>query len=115
MTEPPDIRWDTDTRPCQRCTGTTLLHCSIIADRWETPTGPATSVRHHTLCQRCDIDSPDAGPLIAFLAVHSPIGPETVAELGVHLNAWLERLTAPADPSIADSEWLAWRSGAFDE
>jgi len=45
------------------------------------------------LCERCDIDDPDAGPLITYFAVHGAIGPDTLEQGTALVAAWLS--TAP--------------------
>jgi ribosomal protein S27AE len=48
--------------------------------------------RMHVLCERCDINDLAAGPLIAFLTVHSPVEPERVSELADYVKVWIDSL-----------------------
>lgn len=58
------------------------------------------------LCEQCDIDDPDAGPLIAYFAVHGAIGPDTVEQGTALVASWLSSApvkvipggSAPAGP-----------------
>ncbi len=41
------------------------------------------------LCEACDIDDPDGGPLVAYFAVHGAIGVDTFEQGTALLANWL--------------------------
>lgn len=46
------------------------------------------------LCETCDIDDPDAGPLIAYFAVHGSISAETFDQGSALVSVWLSTARA---------------------
>ena len=70
-----------------------LLPHTMTDGRGDVTPGRAVAV----LCETCDIDHPEAGPLIAYFAVHGAIDQETLEQGTRLVSDWLT--TAEAKPS----------------
>ena len=87
----PSIRVETtpEDPDCPACGRQGILSAAVphtIADaRGQRITGTAVAV----LCETCDIDDPDAGPLIAYFAVHGSISAETFHQGSTLVSLWL--------------------------
>lgn len=91
-----DVRSTDEDEICPRCGGIAMM--SLTVPRQGGPGGPGgpraagaggAGAGRHTLCERCDIGDPAAGPLIAFLAVHSPVQPEQANALAGYVRRWV--------------------------
>lgn len=93
---------------CQQGLLSALVPYAITNSRGESVPGRAVSV----LCAGCDIDDPAAGPLIAFLAVHSVITQDVVLQAGQLIKRWLEVTTPkPVDAEALAAEYELWLQG----
>jgi len=74
---------------CPACSRPGILSAtvphSVVNARGEQITDQALAV----LCETCDIDDPEAGPLIAYFAVHGQISAETFDQGSALVSAWL--------------------------
>ena len=82
-----DVRSTDEDEICPRCGGIAMMSLTVPG----APAGPApgADAGRHLLCERCDIGDPAAGPLITFLAVHSPVQPEQANALARYVRAWV--------------------------
>lgn len=98
---------------CPRCGSAGLMACTLPQGR---AAGSGEGAQQlHVLCERCDIDDPAAGMLVAFMAVHVPVPPERSDELAGYIRAWIDSLHPRPNPDAQRAEWEAYKLGVFDD
>ncbi|GLY32445.1 DUF6300 family protein [Kineosporia sp. NBRC 101731] len=86
---PVTVETTAETVDCPDCSRPGIMS-AVVPD---TITGSGVAV----LCETCDIDHPDAGPLITYFAVHGQINLENVDQGSALIARWL--VTAQAKRS----------------
>lgn len=102
----------TETPPCARCGGPSLLSVRVPRDITRADGGVVRGTAIVVLCPACDVDHPQAGALITFFAVHGEATVELLDQAADLLAAWEHAIEVPAvDVEALEAEVEEWYRG----